>query len=101
MASRLNLQEEFEAILGTRNVYFDPPTSIKISYPCIIYKLSKHNSTYANGKKYVKKTSYDVILVDKNPDSTYCQAIEDMEYCTHDRTYRTDGLSHYAYTLFY
>ena len=39
MASRLELQDTLETILESRNVYFNPPESIKMNYPAIIYKL--------------------------------------------------------------
>ena len=36
---RLILHDELITLLGSSNVYFQPPTSIKMNYPCIIYKL--------------------------------------------------------------
>ena len=37
MASRLELQTKFENILGSRNVYFQPPASVQMRYPAIVY----------------------------------------------------------------
>lgn len=37
MANRLNLHEEFATLLGSNNVYFQPPESVKLNYPCIKY----------------------------------------------------------------
>lgn len=39
MASRLNLQTFLEEILESRNVYFQPPESVKMKYPAIVYAL--------------------------------------------------------------
>ena len=40
MDSRPNLQTMLEQILGSRNVYFQPPESLKLNYPAIVYKRS-------------------------------------------------------------
>ena len=37
MDRRLQLHEELCSVLGSRNVYFQPPETIKLTYPCIIY----------------------------------------------------------------
>ena len=50
MASRLELHEEFCNILGSRSVYFQPPASIKLNYPCIVYSISSVNKQDANDK---------------------------------------------------
>ena len=41
MASRLNLHNSLIEALGTKSVYFQPPESVKLVYPCIIYEESK------------------------------------------------------------
>ena len=38
MASRHELHDELKELLGTNRCYFQPPESIKLEYPCIIYK---------------------------------------------------------------
>ena len=37
MASRPELQTKLEELLGNRNVYYQPPESVKIEYPAIVY----------------------------------------------------------------
>ena len=39
MRNRLDLQKIFEDILGSKNVYFQPPESLKMKYPAIRYSL--------------------------------------------------------------
>ena len=44
MASRIKLQAKLEELLGSRNVYYQPPETLKIEYPAIIYSKSRINS---------------------------------------------------------
>ena len=48
MAGRLELQSKLEELLGTRNVYYQPPESIKIGYPAIVYFKNNIVNRYAN-----------------------------------------------------
>ena len=52
MSRRLDLQKELEILLGINQVYFQPPATIKLSYPCIIYSIGIGNAKYANNKTY-------------------------------------------------
>ena len=49
---RLSLHEKLIAILGYPNVYFQPPPTLVLKYPCIIYKLDDISTFHANDKKY-------------------------------------------------
>ena len=62
--SRLNLHEKLTSILGTRNVYFQPPATVKMSYPCIIYDLMDIDEKYANNDAYLSKEKYKITLSD-------------------------------------
>ena len=47
----LNLHDEFIQILGTQNVYFQPPASTKLKYPCIIYKIASRDDLINPGSE--------------------------------------------------
>jgi len=102
MASRLELQEKLEEFLGRRNVYFQPPESVKLQYPCIIYSLNRIETKGANNKVYLMHKSYSVSIIDKNPDSEFPEKLlESFECCAMDTSYKIDNLYHYVFTLFY
>ena len=100
MASRLNLQTKLEEILGSRNVYFQPPESVKIQYPAIVYSLRNIEREFANNLKYVITPSYEVTLIDKNPDSEYVEKILELPYSDFDRQFASDNLNHYVFTIY-
>lgn len=101
MVSRLNLHEILCDILGSRNVYFQPPESIKLQYPAIIYSLSSMKTKYAEDKVYSQKRGYTVTIVDKNPDSIISDKMSILPYCSFDRFYTANGLNHFVYTLYF
>lgn len=100
MASRLKLQEEFEAILGSSNVYFQPPA--RMSYPCIKYSLAGMNIKRADNIIYKNMNRYEVVVIDYDPDSTiYLDILNHFKLCTFDRSYPSNNLNHFVLTLYF
>ena len=101
MGSRTNLQSLLESILDSQNVYFQPPESLKLSYPCIIYGRSDVNINYADDGAYSHKIRYTVTLIDKNPDSTILEKLINLPLCSYDRHYKAENLNHDTFDLYY
>ena len=101
MASRLQLQTELEELLGSKNVYYQPPASVKMSYPAIVYSRNDIRNDFANNDVYSQNRSYEVIVIDKNPDSEIVDRISQLPMCRFDRHYTSDNLNHDVFTLFY
>ena len=101
MSSRRDLHTILEGILGSHNVYFQPPSSVRMQYPAIVYQRKDVEKRSANDGAYRKLPSYEVILIDKNPDSKFIEKIIDLPYCSFDRHYESDNLNHDAFTLYF
>lgn len=102
MASRLNLHEELCNILGSRNVYYDPPESVKLKYPCIVYALDGMDKHNANDLRYNSTNRYQVTLMESSPDSAYQDKILDrFPMASFDRSYPANNLHHQVYTIYY
>lgn len=97
MASRLNLQTTLKAVVGN-NVYFQPPESISLKYPCIIYNLNDISTMKANDKKYKFTRSYTITLICKDPDNAYIDQILSLPYTDFDREFTSNNLYHYVFT---
>ena len=52
MSSRIELQDELENLLGSKNVYYQPPESVKMEYPAIVYRRSNINNNFADDLVY-------------------------------------------------
>lgn len=101
MASRLNLQTLFEELLGSRNVYFQPPASVKMKYPAIVYSRKIIDNAHANDVVYKQDNSYEVTVIDENPDSEIVTKISKLPMCRFDRHYTKDNLNHDTFTLYF
>ena len=101
MATRLELQSKLEELLGSRNVYYQPPESVKMEYPAITYSKTNIPVAYANGSVYSKNTCYEIIVIDKKPDNEVINKLLELPYCSYDRQYKADNLNHDVLTLYY
>lgn len=101
MASRLELQTLLEKLIGSRNVYYQPPESIKMVYPAIRYTKTKIDSKHADDIKYSKMRCYEIIVIDSNPDNKVIDEILELPYSNFDRHYKADNLNHDVITLYF
>ena len=102
MASRLKLHERLKEILGTKNVYFQPPASYKLNYPCILYKVTNADISYADDLTYRYTRRYQVTLITKDPDSELIDLIpRSLRHCIFANHYVSNNLNHYVYDLYF
>ena len=101
MANRLDLQDLLEKLLGSRNVYFQPPPSVKIKYPAIVYSHKNIENLHANDEVYLQNYAYELIVIGSNPDSEIIDKISKLPLCKFDRHYTKDNLNHDAFTIYY
>lgn len=102
MASRLELQTKLEEILGNRSVYYQPPSTIQMEYPAIVYSKVDIRTTHANNAMYSKMNQYTLIVIDKKPDNPVVdKLLKEFTYCSYDRQYKSDNLNHDVLTLYY
>lgn len=101
MARRLELQEKLEELLGSRNVYYQPPETIKMEYPAIVYSKSNVASRFADDTVYSATTSYEVTVIDRRPDNPVIDKLLQMQYCSYNRNYKAENLEHDVLTIYY
>lgn len=99
--ARTELQTIFETLLGSRNVYFQPPETVKLKYPCIVYERSGSRNYHADNDQYLKYKQYTVTYVDVNPDSDMPDKIEKLKHCSFNRWFAADNLNHWSFTLYF
>lgn len=101
MASRLKLHSELVDILGSNNVYYNPPESVKMRYDAIRYKRKTINGKFANNSTYIQNNCYELIAIYRDPDSELPFKLLRLPSCSHDRQYVVDNLIHDVFTLYY
>ena len=99
---RVELQQILENILGSRNVYFQPPENLKLKYPCIIYELTGVESVDADNTSYLNYKRYTVTCISGDPDTVIPDIIlESIKHSSFDRRFVTDNLYHDALTIYF
>jgi hypothetical protein len=101
MASRLELHEVLCGILENRNAYFQPPASLKLKYPCIVYARDHHDIKYANDNPYTHAKRYKVTIIDYDPDSPIPDKVAMLPTCKFVTSYKDDNLNHDVYELYF
>lgn len=101
MGNRLDLHAVLETILGSKNVYFQPPSSVRMQYPAIVYSRSNIKNFRADDSVYRQLLAYEVTVIDGDPDSDIPLKVSQLQYCSFDRHYTADNLNHDVFTLHY
>ena len=101
MHNRLDLHELLCEVLGSRNVYYSPPESVKIKYPAIVYSRSDIDNKFANDSVYKQSHVYSITVIDDDPDSEIVERMSSMPKCKFDRHFVSDNLNHDLFTLYY
>lgn len=97
---RLDLHSKFRSLCDY--VYFQPPSDIKLIYPCIIYNKSGRDTLFANNEAYSQNTLYDVTIIYRDPDSQLPDLImSNFEYCSILTEHIIDNLYHSVLRLYY
>ena len=101
MGSRIELQDLLENILGSHNVYFQPPASVHIDYDAIVYSRKNIENTFANNSVYKQNDAYEIIAIYEDPDSDLPRKLSKLPMCSFDRHYTADNLNHDVFTLYH
>lgn len=99
---RLKLHEELTDILGTSNVYFDPPESIRMQYPCIIYERESGHIDYADNSTYRYTQEFQLTYVDhKVNNDILMKLLNHFQMIRYSRHFVADNLHHDVFYLYY
>lgn len=101
MGQRSDLQALLVSILGSSNVYFQPPESKRMVYPCIVYHRDALDSRFAGNAPYKQEKRYQVTIISIDPDSVVPDKVAKLPKCSFDRFYTADNLNHDVYNLYF
>ena len=107
MDSRTELHEILCKIIniteldGDRHTYYQPPASVGMKYPAIVYSRKSPSVLYASNAVYKRTNAYELTVIDEDPDSEIVKKVMDLPYCRHERHFTSDNLNHDVFTIFY
>lgn len=82
-------------------VYFQPPSDLKMEYPCIVYQRDPGSTKYANNRPYNYEQQYQVTWISRQPDSDIFDKLAALPKSNHDRFFVADNLNHDVFSIYF
>lgn len=112
LTKRLELQSLLEGFAEpfvkstdvTKHVYYNPPTGFRLEYPCYVYDDARPSVYHADNTKYFNKLAWTITTISHDSESSdLAPLLEVLPYCSFNpsSSFKTDGLAHRSYTLYY
>lgn len=96
---------EFDSLLrdipGVKNVYYQPPENIKMSFPAIVYSRSIISNRFADNIIYRQRYEYKVTVIDKNPDSPIVNVMSNFPASRHTSHFTSNGYNHDVFNIIF
>ena len=102
MGTTLDLQNELKSLLGSNNVYFQPPSTVKMKYPCFLVERAGASQRNADNKRYLFTKKYTVTYISNESDPDMIDTVTNhFQHCRYDRPFINDNLHHDVFTLYW
>lgn len=85
----------------TSNVYFQPPSTTRMVYPCIVYSRNDADTKFADNNPYRYTKRYQVTVIDQDPDSEIPDKVAALPMTLFNRAFAKDDLNHDVFNLFF
>ena len=95
--SRLDLDAKLKAVTQKHGMklYYQPPASLKITYPCVVYEGTGTRSVRADNGHYILFRRYNITFITKKEDPGFIKEIlGSINYGSIDREFISDNLYH-------
>lgn len=98
--SRLKLHDELVELVG--HAYFQPPESVRLTYPAAVYDLTRVYQEFADNLSYQKYPGYIITIIDRDSNVDWITTMLDhFQYCSLERGYIVDNLKHWVFVVYY
>lgn len=98
---REELDDILRDILGSQYVYFQPPSTIKMKYPCIRYEQSRFDNKHADNAVYKTNIQYTVTVIYLDPDSDLPDKVNKIPTAKHNTHYIAENLYHDVFSIYF
>ena len=109
MKTRLELHDvllDILVTLGVRergesgHIYFQPPETVKMTYPAVVYSLSDIPIRHADNRPYKTNRRYQITAIDKDPESALPDKIAELPTAKFNRFFASENLNHWVFTVY-
>ena len=98
---RLLFHSVLTDVLGSTNVYFQPPPDRQLQFPCIVYERDNQSVLRSDNVAYNLRQRYQVTYIDQNPDGDPIDALAEVPLSAFSRHFVTSGLNHDVFSIYY
>lgn len=100
MGSRLELHNELLQFVP--NVYFQPPSDHRMTFPCIVYGKASRRDVYAADDIYKIDRQYQLQVIESDPDSDLVdRVINHFRYASIGTNFVKDNIYHTSIKLYF
>lgn len=102
MLKRVDIQEKFKFLLGSNNVYYQPPANLKMKYPAIVYSLDGLDVKHFDNTRLINKTCFSVTHIYRNENENLVETmLKNFEYISFDNRSIVDGIYNDHFTIYW
>jgi hypothetical protein len=97
------IQSLLEELVGEGyHVYFQPPATVKMEYPAIVYNRDIAETKFADNLPYRHDKRYSVTLISRNPleDEIY-DKLAHLPMSTYERFFTAGNLNHDVFNIYF
>lgn len=98
---RKELQAKLEELLGSRNVYFQPPENFKMKYDCIVYKRDPKDNRHADNRVFAQRQGWMITHISTSPISPEVQKLSELPTCRPEQSFVSDNLYHNVFHIYF
>lgn len=95
------IQSLLEDILGSSNVYFQPPATVQMQYHAIVYARDLAHTSFADNKPYRHTKRYSVTHICQDPNCPVPDKIAGLPMCTFERFFPSGNLNHDVFNIYF
>jgi len=101
MGARLDLHTLLKSLQDDVNVYYQPPPSITMLFPAIVYNRDYQSVHFADNNPYSRQWRWQVTVIDPDPDSLIPDKVAELPLTTYLRHYTTENLNHDIFDIYF
>jgi len=101
MGRRQTFQLVLESLKTDLKVYFQPPETVKMEYPCIVYRRDPGTTKFANNRPYSYEQQYEVQLIARSPEISLFDKLVALPKSSHARFFVADNLNHDVFSIYF
>lgn len=98
---RRELHQTLVSILGSANVYHQPPENLALKFPAIIYERTDYDVEYANEVPYVATRQWQITVVSQEPSNAVVDELMKLPTADFKTRYVSNRLQHDVVTIYY